>query len=376
MKLSFVVFLMVFVSMPFVIAQNKITDDYSNEQFAFSIEHGKKKLTGTLTIPLHYNQKSPFVVFVSPPQPCNRDYGELFSYMADILGHSGIASLRYDNRSFVDSTILNGDNDKYTMFDNAADVQDAINELSKDKRFEHSAIGIIGHSEGGASAAIETSRNKDVSFLIVMSTIGIPGVDLAFSQMVTNVDFYRLIATNMRNEIARSRYSTIQMIGKELDNTRLRKLITDDYKADYMATPEDKRAKMYGTQTLQQGIDHNLNWWMKPRLLAYIRFNPATYYSKIKCPILVTYGKMDETADWIANSEGLEKIFINSGKKNYSILIMDSLNHNYETARVSQMKPGFDYSDKRTKNIKDARFQVLCNMMTDWIYTQQAITKE
>jgi len=376
MKLSFVVFLMVFVSIPFVLAQNKITDVYSNEQFPFSIENGKRKLTGTLTIPLHYNQKIPFVVFVSPPQPCNRDYYGLFSYMADILGHSGIASLRYDNRSFVDSTILFNDEDQYTMFDNAADVRDAIYELRKDKRFEHSAIGIIGHSEGGASAAIETSQNKDVSFLIVMSTIGIPGVDLAFSQKITNNFLYSLLSTNIRNEIVRSTYSIIQKVGKELDNTRLRMLITDDYKANYMATPEDQRAKMYGKQTLQQGIDNCLNQWMKPRLLEYIRFTPATYYSKISCPILVTYGKMDETVDWRANTEDLEKIFINSSKKNYTLLIVDSLNHNYETARVSQIKPMFDYSNKRTENIKDARFKEVCNIMSKWIYAQQPTTKE
>ncbi len=356
-----------------VSAQQAKTEDYRSELFSFSIEKGKRILNGAITLPLNFNQKTPFVVFVSPPPPSDRNYFGLFSYMADVLGRSGIASLRYDNRSYVDSSVLPRDPNKYTMFDNAADLRDAIKGLRKDNRFKQSGIGIIGHSEGGASAAIYASQNKDVSFMIVMSTIGIPGVDLAFCQTVTSNDFFwSQLPASDRNYLAKMLYSTFQIISNELDNNKLRIALADYYKADYLAMSDTEREKMYKKQTVQQAIDVPLKLFMKPRLLEYFRFKPVTYYSKIACPILVTHGKMDETADWKTNGIGLEKIFINSGKKNYTMLFADSLNHNYETAKTGQRNPLFSYSEKLTKkNEWDARFQDVCKKMTDWIHAQQ-----
>lgn len=354
-------------------AQNSTVDSLNCETFTFTVDKGKVCLKGSLNIPLNYRNNQPFVVFVSPPQPKDRNYGGLYTTIADKLGRAGIASLRYDNRSYSDSTNLPRNPDKYTMFDNAADAHDAILALRKDKRFEQSIIGIIGHSEGGAAAAIESSRNKDVSFLIVMSTIGIPGVDLAFSQIITGMGIILdQMPTNQRNSYVSSQNSTIQLIAKETNNKLLKRHLIRESRAAYLSTPPDEILKRYGKQTLQQVIDNTLNLWMRPRLMEYFRFKPVLYYSKIGCPVLATFGKKDEKLDWRANSEGLEKIFLDNKKSDYTILALDSLNHNYETVRSIQIQPWMSRSKNFKKDEFGVGFQELCHSMIDWINSQHA----
>lgn len=354
-------------------AQNTTADSLNCETFTFTVDKGKVSLKGSLNIPLNYRNNPPFVVFVSPPQPNDRNYGGLYSTIADKLGRAGIASLRYDNRSYSDSTNLPRNADKYTMFDIAADVHDAILALRKDKRFAHSNFGIVGHSEGGAAAAIETSRNKDVSFLIVLSTIGIPGVDLAFSQFVNSMGIiFDQMPIKERNAIVYSQYSAFKMIAKESNESQLRKQLIQEYKAAYLSTPPDEIQKKYGKQTLQQAIDNSLSVWMRPRLMEYLRFKPEQYYSNIACPILAAFGKKDEKIDWRANSEGLEKIFLDNKKSNYTILALDSLNHNYETVRSIQIQPWMSRSKNFKKDEFGVGFQELCHSMIDWINSQHA----
>ena len=110
-------------------------------------------LAATLTLPENADRKTPLVVMVSGSGLQNRDE-ELFGHkpfavIADYLARNGIASLRYDDRGFAEST---GDPATATTYDNASDAAAAISHARSGKRF--SKVGILGHSEGGMIAFI------------------------------------------------------------------------------------------------------------------------------------------------------------------------------------------------------------------------------
>lgn len=346
----------------------QVESSYTNELFTFTVENGKNKLNGTLTIPANFNEKQPVIVFVSPPQSFDRNYGLLFSDLSDVFSRSGIATLRYDNRAFSDSTDLPRDMDKYSMFDIAADVHDAFVALRKDKRFSKSAIGLLGHSEGGAAAAIEASRNKNISFLVELSTMGIQGADLAFNQMMSSGEvMLNLLPTKERNQFVSLMYSTTHLIAACSNNKQLKKKLIQNSKFNYLSTPTNEIIKSYGKRTLQQVIEGDLNSWMKPRLINYMQFNPYLYYSKIGCPVLLVFGKKDDVLDWKTNLYGIERIFIENRKLNYTVIIKDSLNHTYETVRTEQPPIWMTRMKGYKENERGKGYKELCNSLVEWI---------
>lgn len=67
------------------------------------------------------------------------------------------------------------------------------------------------------------------------------------------------------------------------------------------------RIKAYGNMTLHQVYKQTLDKWANPHFIAVTKYDPKVYYSKISCPIILLYGKMDEWMDWKDNADGIEK---------------------------------------------------------------------
>ena len=84
-------------------------------------------LAGTLTIPANASNDTPLAVLVSGSGLRNRDEEIMghkpFAVIADALARKGIATFRYDDRGFAQST---GDPAKCTTADNASDAAAAL----------------------------------------------------------------------------------------------------------------------------------------------------------------------------------------------------------------------------------------------------------
>lgn len=115
-------------------------------------------LAGTLTLPVQYNmpvfKEFPLVVFVSGSGAQNRDEEIMghkpFAVLADRLAKSGIASLRYDDRGFGQSTD-DSKTDSATTATFASDAKAAI-DWARANFDKAGRVGVIGHSEGGTIA--------------------------------------------------------------------------------------------------------------------------------------------------------------------------------------------------------------------------------
>jgi alpha/beta superfamily hydrolase len=146
------------------------------------IKNGCVTLSATLTLP-ETDSTFPIVVLASGSGPQDRNCEIMghkpFLVIADYLARNGIACLRFDDRGTGKST---GVFMRATLEDFASDVKACVNHVKKDQRFANSPIGIVGHSEGGMHALIAAQKNKEVSFVIELASVGTSGLEVFLTQ--------------------------------------------------------------------------------------------------------------------------------------------------------------------------------------------------
>ena len=141
---------------------------YTTEEVSFS--NGDAVLRGTLTRPAGCNRNTPVVLLVTGSGLQNRDE-EIFEHkpfavIADALANAGIASLRYDDRGFGEST---GDLVNFTITDLKNDALAGIDLLRK----EFVRVGVAGHSEGG-TIAFMLAADRQVDFAVSLAGAIVP----------------------------------------------------------------------------------------------------------------------------------------------------------------------------------------------------------
>ena len=117
---------------------------YQTQEVSFN--NGDAVLKGTLVMPENASSQTPVLLMVTGSGLQNRDEEffehKPFAVIADALARQGIATLRYDDRGFGEST---GDLVNVTTEDFKNDALAGVELLRK--QFKH--VGILGHSEGG-----------------------------------------------------------------------------------------------------------------------------------------------------------------------------------------------------------------------------------
>lgn len=338
------------------------TLNYTVENFSFVDARRSLLLDGTLTIPRNFNSTTKVVVLVSPPQPIQRDYYGLFSTLARVLSEYGVATLRFDNRAYSDEAIRLKE-DSMTMIEQANDVHEAVLALHKDKRFRFNPVGLLGHSEGGCSVAIEASRNENVNFAVVLSTCGIKGKDLVYSQAVEALN---IISDNeLKQNIKQNLQVNLQIVEQTNSVDSMRKLL--EIQADHFYNSVKNKDKVFGkNHSTQMCIQNAIDYFMTPRHIVLIKYDPELYYSKLKCPLLAMCGKMDGVVDCKNNLEGIKNISKMAGKHNFEVLAIDSVDHGYKI--TSNTVPLYIDRISSRKTNKRSRFAIASfDYIAKWI---------
>lgn len=330
---------------------------YETESFSFKADSGRLTLNGSLTIPKTFKPDGKLVILVRPPQPGDRNYFGMFSTIADLLGKKGIAVLRFDNRAFVNKLL---GEDGANMFDQSADLHDAYVALKNDKRFSKTQIGLLGHSEGGNSVAIEASKNKEVSFVILLSTSGIAGEDLVYRKFVDKLNATFFAMKEEKKKIIFSEFrEQVEIVARNNNIDSIKTRFAEFTMIRYKRDP-----KYIGKQTLQKVYDDWYKRWLTRRRIAFVQYNPILYYSKLKCPALVMFGSFDELLDYKENMNGIKRIFDSVNKKNYDIVVIDSLNHTYQQVNARVIKT---HHQNNTQALSKDFSQKTFDIIVTWI---------
>jgi len=261
---------------------------YHEEEFVVSRRRAGVSLVGTLSLP-EGDGPFPAVVLVSGSGQQNRDeeiFGHKpFAVIADYLVRRGIAVARYDDRGVGGST---GDLSAATTLDFADDAEAVFSYLRTHKHINPRQVGIIGHSEGAAIAALIASRNRKVAFAVMLAGQGGTGADALLQQ---NERFFRL--QGVPDSLVSRRLAAYHELFDAIDT------VADDDMASFVTTifarysaglTKDECASIaLGKYDAFLAAKQLSMPWMR----TFLSLDMAPALAKLKCPLLALNGSND-----------------------------------------------------------------------------------
>ncbi len=285
---------------------------YATEEVSFS--NGDAVLKGTLTMPADCDRKTPVLVMVTGSGLQNRDE-ELFGHkpfavIADAFARAGIATLRYDDRGFGEST---GDVVLCTTEDLKNDALAGV-KLLRD-RFER--VGVIGHSEGG-TIALMLAGERQVDFAVSLAGMIVSGAET-------------LLAQNRRAfESAGLPESEVEAFAR---------LLSDTFTAIRTRAPLPSADNYDITDALRKNYAAALPSFRTPYMEFFLGLDLSASLSGITCPVMALNGTKDTQVQCDRNIAALEAGLPSNSRS--VIRAEDGLNHLFQhcvTGEVSEYK--------------------------------------
>ena len=285
---------------------------YTTEEVSFS--NGDAVLKGTLTMPADCDRKTPVLVMVTGSGLQNRDE-ELFGHkpfavIADAFARAGIATLRYDDRGFGEST---GEVVLCTTEDLKNDALAGV-KLLRD-RFER--VGVIGHSEGG-TIALMLAGERQVDFAVSLAGMIVSGAET-------------LLAQNRRAfESAGLPESEVEAFAR---------LLSDTFTAIRTRAPLPSADNYDITDALRKNYAAALPSFRTPYMEFFLGLDLSASLSGITCPVMALNGTKDTQVQCDRNIAALEAGLPSNSRS--VIRAEDGLNHLFQrcvTGEVSEYK--------------------------------------
>ena len=305
---------------------------YATEEVTFT--NGDAVLKGTLTLPENCDRKTPVLIMVTGSGLQNRDE-ELFGHkpfavIADAFARAGIATLRYDDRGFGEST---GDVVLCTTEDLKNDALAGV-KLLRD-RFER--VGVIGHSEGG-TIALMLAGERQVDFAVSLAGMVVSGAET-------------LLAQNRRAfESAGLPESEVEAFAR---------LLSDTFTAIRTRAPLPSADNYDITDALRKNYAAALPSFRTPYMEFFLGLDLSASLSGITCPVMALNGAKDTQVQCDRNIAALEAGLPSNSRS--VIRAEDGLNHLFQhcvTGEVSEYK-----------NIEETFSPEVLSEMIAWIKT-------
>lgn len=300
---------------------------YQMQEVSFS--NGDAVLKGTLVTPQGCTRETPVLLMVTGSGLQNRDE-EIFEHkpfavIADALARKGIATLRYDDRGFGESS---GDLVQVTTEDLKNDALAGVSLLRG--RFYH--VGVLGHSEGGTIALMLAEEGK--------------------------ADFVVSLAGN----IVSGEKTLLEQNRRELQKAGYAQNVVDGYCQaleslfDALKAGKDPEVPSSG---LPAGLLQNLKAVKAQSSTPYMRYFLALDISdslgKISCPVLALNGTLDSQVNCEENLN-----LLRSGLRvPEDIHSIEGLNHFFQHCKTG------DFSEYN--EIEETFAPEVLTIIADWI---------
>lgn len=251
---------------------------YSQEEVSFT--NGDTVLKGTLTLPEKYNADTPVVLMVTGSGLQNRDE-EIFEHkpfavIADALARAGVASLRYDDRGYGEST---GDAVNSTTEDLMNDALAGIFLL----RQRFNKVGVLGHSEGGTIAMMLAAKQQP-DFIVSMAGMVVSGKETLMDQ-----NQYALKEAGLPEPVV-NEYCRLLSGIFDRDEDAVRNIEDSDL-----------------TDALKQNLRVVVQQAKTPYMECFLNLDMRDKLKDIHCPVFAINGEKDTQVYYKANLEALNK---------------------------------------------------------------------
>jgi alpha-beta hydrolase superfamily lysophospholipase len=302
---------------------------YKAEDVAFKNAKFNIELAGTLTIP---EGKGPFpaVIMITGSGPQNRNEEIMghkpFLVIADYLTRHGIAVLRYDDRGVGKSQ---GNYSDATSADLATDAEAAYEFLKENPDINPKDIGLMGHSEGGLIAPIIASTNHNIAFIVSLAGPGVNGEQIILRQ---SQDISRLMGASEQTikENIETNKKLFSVLKEEKDNKLAEEKILALYKDILENQKMSEEDINKAVSQLKATFGAKSYTWFR----YFIMTDPATFWKKVKCPVLALNGEKDTQVSAIENLPAIEKALKSSGNKNVKTIMLPGLNHLFQHCKT------------------------------------------
>ena len=328
---------------------------YNEEEVVFHNTPVNVTLSGTLTLP---DSAGPFpaVILLHGSAPLDRDssmFGhKLFLVWADHLTKQGIAVLRFDKRSAGKST---GNYNNSTLEDFADDALAAIEYLKNRKEINVQQIGLVGHSEGGMTALLASSKSSDIAFVLLMASPCVNWEELILTQeaALQRIDGIseEIIAKNLN--LRKQVFTILKEEGnREIAEKKLRELLTKQLSK--LTDSERQVAENY-YGPLESQIQFFNSAWFRYNFT----YDPANTLKQIKIPLLALNGELDFIVSSKQNLTRIKQALEEAGHKDHTVKELAKLNHAFQTCQTGSVT--------ECANIEETTAPVALNMMSEWI---------
>ena len=281
---------------------------YTTEEVSFT--NGDYILSGTLTLPDGYSRKTPVLLMVTGSGQQNRDE-ELFDHkpfavIADALARAGIATLRYDDRGFGDSSAKPM---QWTTEDFKSDALVGLELLRE--RFDK--VGVLGHSEGGTISMMIAAENK-ADFIVSLAGMAISGAETLLWQ----------------NRI------TLKGLG-----------FTDEQVGPYCKMLEKAFDVRINGGKMPNPDDYDVpgslmqNYWavvaqiQMPYMIHFLSLDARPILGNVTCPVLALNGSKDNQVDYESNLSAIRNGLPANSKKH--IETIEGVNHLFQHCETGQV---------------------------------------
>ena len=271
---------------------------YKTEEVKF--RNGDFIFNGTLALPENCTAQTPVVLFVTGSGQQDRDETlfdhKPFAVIADALARKGIASLRYDDRGYGDSTVhfLN-----YNTHDFKDDAAAGLSFLRK--RFKK--VGIIGHSEGGTIALMLAAEGK-TDFIISLAGMAVSGKETILWQNRVSLE-----ASGLPKEVIDQYINVISNLFDKAIEGKLESI-------DFSLAPD----------ALKPALQQSIKQFSMPYYQHILSVDVRPLLPQIKCPVLALNGKKDTQVNCQANLDALDKGLT----AKHQTVALDNLNHLFQ----------------------------------------------
>jgi len=280
-------------------------------QELINIKSGKETLAATLVMPAAKG-KHPVVVFVPGSGALSREESAPFREFEPFI-NNGVGMLIYDKRGTGLST---GDWQRQSFDELASDALAAVDLLKRRKDVDPRKIGAWGFSQGGSIAPLAASRSKDIAFLIIASGGGVGPPQAEMNEQIARMRAQKLSAAEIDEALG---FMKLQFAVVRNPNR------WDEFRATAEKV-KDKKWYRYTWGGLPK--DHwQWKWWVP-----VVDFDPTIALSKIKVPVLVMFGAMDQYSPSEAVPKYVETIsttLARGGNRDVTTKIFPNADHDF-----------------------------------------------
>ena len=278
---------------------------YQTQEVSFN--NGDAILKGTLVIPENASRQTPVMLMVTGSGLQNRDE-EIFEHkpfavIADALARAGIATLRYDDRGFGEST---GDVVNCTTEDLKNDAFAGVQLLRS--RFDK--VGVIGHSEGG-TIALMLAAEKKVDFIVSLAGMAVSGKETLLWQ-----NRLALAAANIPSE-------TIDLYCKALDEV---------FDACISGTAMPSTTQYNLPTSLAQNLTVVTKQLQTPYMKQFLTLDSRPLLGNITCPVLALNGSKDTQVEPESNLGALRSGLQKNAKNKLEAI--EGVNHLFQHCKT------------------------------------------